>query len=121
LVATLRDLLEVLGDRHVVVGRELTKLHEEIFRGKISEAEAHFGERSVRGEVALLVGAPEGEPSPVETEKPDLNTVLLDMKAKGMSPRQAAKEAAALVGVSPREAYNRLVQLGSEAREGEER
>ncbi len=44
-----------LGDRSMAVARELTKLHEEIFRGRISQALAHFSTQPVRGEITLVV------------------------------------------------------------------
>ncbi len=53
IIATLEALLEVLGDRDVVIGREMTKLHEEIFRGTVSEAIAHF--EKPRGEFTIVV------------------------------------------------------------------
>ena len=59
LARTLADLVEALGGaRRVVVARELTKLHEEFFRGTLAEAAAYYGGRSVRGEVVVcLAGA----------------------------------------------------------------
>ncbi len=52
----LDELLEFVGpDRIVVVGRELTKLHEEIFRGTVAEARAHFDEKNIKGEFVILV------------------------------------------------------------------
>ncbi len=53
IVATLEALREVLGDRDVVIGREMTKLHEEIFRGTVSEAIDHF--QKPRGEFTVVV------------------------------------------------------------------
>ena len=59
LVGTMEDLLDVLGDRRIAVCRELTKLHEEIFRGRISEAMGCFEEP--RGEFTLVIeGRPKG-------------------------------------------------------------
>ncbi len=54
LAKTLKDMLESWGERRVAVARELTKVHEEIFRGSISEALAHFS-GEVRGELTLVV------------------------------------------------------------------
>jgi 16S rRNA (cytidine1402-2'-O)-methyltransferase len=66
---TLADLLALWGDRRVVLGRELTKMHEEVFRGSLSEAIQRFAADPPRGEVTLLVagatGKPDG-PSPPE-------------------------------------------------------
>jgi 16S rRNA (cytidine1402-2'-O)-methyltransferase len=53
---TLKDLLEVLGDRPAVVSRELTKLHEEIKRGTLSELLSHFKAKTPRGECVILIG-----------------------------------------------------------------
>ena len=53
IIATLEALHEVLGDRETVIGREMTKLHEEIFRGTLSEAIEHF--QKPRGEFTLAV------------------------------------------------------------------
>jgi len=55
LLKTLSDILEILGNRRVVIARELTKVHEEIFRGSIEEALERFGEGECRGEFTILV------------------------------------------------------------------
>jgi 16S rRNA (cytidine1402-2'-O)-methyltransferase len=56
---TLSDVLSILGDRPAVVCRELTKMHEEIIRGTVSELSAYFSKREARGECVLLVGKDE--------------------------------------------------------------
>ena len=53
---TLKDLLDELGDRPAVVSRELTKLHEEIKRGTLSELLSYFKTRTLRGECVILIG-----------------------------------------------------------------
>ena len=53
--ATLKDLFEVLGDRHIVIARELTKVFEEIIRGRISEVIAMLEDKTIRGEITILV------------------------------------------------------------------
>jgi 16S rRNA (cytidine1402-2'-O)-methyltransferase len=53
---TLHELLSAAGDRALTVGRELTKIHEEVFRGSISDAQAHFVGEKVRGEFVLIIG-----------------------------------------------------------------
>jgi 16S rRNA (cytidine1402-2'-O)-methyltransferase len=109
LAATLADILQVVGDTEVVVGRELTKLHEEIFRGKLSGAVERFSSQPVRGEVAIMVAAPgKGEPGMQATA--DLDAVLEELEAQGLPAKEIARQAASLAGVSTREAYNRLVR-----------
>ncbi len=55
LLRALDDLQAGLGDRPIAVGRELTKLHEEIFRGSLSQARQHFNEHPPRGEFSLVI------------------------------------------------------------------
>jgi 16S rRNA (cytidine1402-2'-O)-methyltransferase len=55
LVATLTDLLEILGDREISVARELTKQFEEILRGRIRQVLQELGKRRIRGEITLVV------------------------------------------------------------------
>ena len=56
LIRTLNDILDYIGDRPVVVGRELTKIHEEYKRGKISELLVYFGKNKPRGEFVIMIG-----------------------------------------------------------------
>ena len=53
---TLNQLLEHLGDRTSVVGRELTKLYEEVIRGNLSDIIMHFSKSKVKGEIVIMIG-----------------------------------------------------------------
>ena len=61
LLSTLRDLLEVLGDRKIVIARELTKIFEEVIRGKASQVIERLEDKTIKGEITILVS---GTPSP---------------------------------------------------------
>jgi len=52
---TLKDILEILGDREITLTRELTKVYEEIMRGKVSQIQNMIGERKLKGEITLVV------------------------------------------------------------------
>jgi len=52
---TLCDILEILGDREIVLTRELTKAYEEIIRGKVSEIQNQVGDRALKGEITLVI------------------------------------------------------------------
>ena len=56
LIRTLNDILEFIGDRPAVIGRELTKVHEEYQRGIVSELINYFKENKPRGEFVVMVG-----------------------------------------------------------------
>ena len=99
--AALADMREVLGDRPVAVCRELTKLHEEVFRGTLSGAAAHFIEP--RGEFVLVIaGAAPSERAP-DTES--ARTELARLKAEGVSRKDASARVEEAYGLSRREAY----------------
>ena len=101
LLETLRDLLAVFGNRSICVARELTKVHEELWRGSIADAVEHFcGE--VLGEVVLVVaGAPEDQ----HWDEARVRAALRDSLAAGNTASAAAKEVAALSGWNKRAAY----------------
>jgi 16S rRNA (cytidine1402-2'-O)-methyltransferase len=108
LLACLEDMLDILDDRTVAIARELTKLHEEIFRGTISSALAHFREVAPRGEFTLIV---QGVDPTTETERFDVHQVhalARRLLNEGMSTRDAAAEAARRTGWSRREIYGWL-------------
>jgi 16S rRNA (cytidine1402-2'-O)-methyltransferase len=109
LARTLADLAAACGEeRRVAVGRELTKLHEEVWRGTLVEAVAWASERVPRGEVVLVL---EGAPTP---GAPDTMAVEAAVRARlevGDSPRDAAASVAAALGVPKREAYAVAVRL----------
>lgn len=107
LVITLEDILCVLGDRRIAVCRELTKLHEEVFRGAVSAAIAHF--REPMGEFTLVIeGKPKGEralTAPVEGE-------LRRLYQEGLSAKEAVSRVAEVTGVSKKELYRAWLKLG---------
>ena len=108
LIETLNDIREVLGDRHVIVARELTKIYEECIRGTTSEVIATVSQSIVRGEVVILI-AP-GKVAPPENEA--LEKVLERLMAdENLSVKDIAKQAAAISGVSRSEAYAEALKL----------
>ncbi len=108
LLDTLSDIREVLGERQVIVARELTKIFEEFIRGSASEVIAAVSQVIVRGEVVVLV-AP-GEAAPPENEP--LEEVLRRLMADGtLSIKDIAKQAAVISGVSRSEAYAEALRL----------
>ena len=101
LQAALKDVLLVLGDRRVAVCRELTKMHEEVFRGIISQAIAHFN--NPRGEFTLVIEGKVGKDKPQLTE--DIERQLHSMRQSGVSAREAIAGVARDTGLSRKELY----------------
>lgn len=105
LVESLVHIEAVLGDRPVAVARELTKLYEEIFRGSVSDARAHFLAHEPRGEITLVIGG-----KPVETletwDEARVRTLLEEQIAAGHSRKDAARMVAEVSGWNKRDVYN---------------
>lgn len=109
LVAALRDAREILGDRNAVVARELTKIHEEFRRGRLSELLAHFEQNVPRGEITLLVApADAGAPATGKTTE-SLAARVAELEQQGLDRKAALKQAAREQGLPKREAYRRLL------------
>jgi 16S rRNA (cytidine1402-2'-O)-methyltransferase len=114
LLAALQDLQNELGDRPMAVARELTKLHEEIFRGRISEARDHFSDQTPRGEFTLVVAGKVGDAGGWSEER--LREALHDRLERGESPTQIAAEVSKECGWPRREVYNLLINMEANAR-----
>jgi 16S rRNA (cytidine1402-2'-O)-methyltransferase len=106
---TLKDAREVLGERKAVVARELTKLHEEIRHGTLSELETHFasGERA-RGEMVLVIDRTVTATAEA-ISKETIGELVAQLEAEGIDSRAALKQAAKRLGISRDEAYRRMV------------
>jgi len=104
---TLVDMAEVLGlDRDAVVARELTKLHEEIRRGRLGDLAATLAEGELRGEFVVLVGPP------VAAEIGDEQIVeQLEASLAHMSVRDASREVAEALGVPRARVYDLALKL----------
>lgn len=103
LARTLTDLAAAVGgSRRIVLARELTKLHEEVWRGTVEEALTRAAEVEPRGEyVVVIEGAPATEPATDD----ELATAVARLRADGMSTRDAVAEVAAAYDVPKRRVY----------------
>jgi 16S rRNA (cytidine1402-2'-O)-methyltransferase len=111
---TLADIAEVMGDRRIVVGRELTKIHETIERGTPSEVLESLPAAEVRGEITVVIAA--CDPATVgaveERSRRVLTTWAESLKQAGGDPRAALRRAARGLGLKRAELYRLLVELG---------
>jgi len=114
LLDMLADLEDICGDRQVVIGRELTKMFEEVLRGKVSELRAVLDVREVKGEVAILV-AGQTELSEPEEVRP-LAEEIQELYAQGFSLKDVARIVSETRGIPKREVY----ALGLRMKEGVE-
>ena len=109
LQATLKDLCLTFGaDRPVSLCRELTKLHEEIRRTTLGEAEEYYRENPPKGEFVLVVrGAPPKREEEATLE--DGQALVEELMAQGTSQRDAVKQAAKTLGLSRNQLYDAVV------------
>jgi 16S rRNA (cytidine1402-2'-O)-methyltransferase len=110
LAATLEDAYHVLGERHAVVARELTKLHEEMKRGRLSELGEHYSRvESPRGEIVLLIDRTVIDGEVRRAINQSVDSLVTRLEQDGLDHRAALKKAARELGISRAEAYRRLV------------
>jgi 16S rRNA (cytidine1402-2'-O)-methyltransferase len=115
LCESLSDMLEILGDRQACVAREITKLHEDMRCGSLSQLEAHYSTNRPRGEIVVIV-------APGEVEGPD--PALVDSLLRQALPFMPVKAAASLVakatGAGRRAVYDRALALAGKGRDAGE-
>ncbi len=108
LAAALADMADTLGGREAAVGRELTKMFEEVRRGRLPDLARHYRDRGPpKGEVTVVVAPPEDEKEPSEHEVDR----QLKEALKEASVRDAATRVAAATGVARRRIYARALAL----------
>jgi 16S rRNA (cytidine1402-2'-O)-methyltransferase len=107
LLTSLRELHAALGDRRIVVVRELTKVFEEVLRGSASELIAQLAERvggqTLPGEVTLLIAGSQVPAAPTRFE--DLDAAIARLRGEGMSLKEIARTVSRERGLSRREVY----------------
>jgi len=113
IVEALQDVVELLGPlRHVVVAREVTKLHEEFLRGHAEDVLATLQKRGdVKGEITLLIGKTDGVETATATPKNIGQRVRELITADALDEKAALKQAAKEFGVSKSEAYRELQRV----------
>lgn len=104
---TLKDLYEILGDRRISLCRELTKLHEEIIRGNVSEMIELYSEKEPRGEYVLVVEGAREQPSEEITLK-QAAELAEELVADGAKASEACREIAKKTEFSKSEIYREL-------------
>jgi 16S rRNA (cytidine1402-2'-O)-methyltransferase len=115
------DALEILGDRPACLAREVTKLHEEFLRGKLSEILASLEARSVRGEITLILGPPSAAEVRVHGDASQSLAARVEelMHQAKLDRKEALKLAAKERGLTRRAAYSQLI--GTQTREADGR
>ena len=107
IVETLRDIVDILGpERHVVIAREVTKLHEEFLRGRADTVLAQLEQRGdVRGEITLLIGKAEDNVPAQPSSKNIAKRIRELMAAEQLDEKAALKQAAREFGLSKSATY----------------
>lgn len=109
-VKTLHAMLESLGDRSASLSREITKMHEETLRGKISELISELGERKeVKGEVTLVIEGSSNVDDELSPE--DVDRLLMELKKEGFTLKGAVEEISGKTGLSKSKTYKRALAI----------
>ena len=110
---SLNDCLEVLGNRKAAIARELTKLHEEILRGNLSELSTQISGKVIKGEIVLVVERI--EISHFNSQISNNQTIsdrITELESEGIDNKTALKQAAKEFGLSKSEAYRQVKVKG---------
>ena len=108
---TLSDFSKLFGpDRRIALCRELTKLHEEVWRTTLGEAAARYRETEPRGEFVLVVAGAEPAPSQPEVTLEEALQRARELAEEGLSPSEAAREAVKGTSLKKGEVYALLVE-----------
>jgi 16S rRNA (cytidine1402-2'-O)-methyltransferase len=111
IIDSLKDIRDILGDRDVAVTRELTKVFEEVIRGRVDELVAKLEEQGVKGEITLLVG---GAPEKPEAGDGEIETLFREMEQQGdFSTRDFAARIAGELNLPRKRVYEVVLKLRS--------
>jgi 16S rRNA (cytidine1402-2'-O)-methyltransferase len=111
LLTSLGDIQRELGDRRLAVCRELTKLHEEVFRGSAAQAIAHFSQSEVRGEITLVIAGRPDEHKVETWDNARVRAALADLIVLGVERKEAARQVADQSGWARRDVYKIATEI----------
>jgi 16S rRNA (cytidine1402-2'-O)-methyltransferase len=108
LIDALNDMLKIFADRQVAVARELTKVHEEFLRGKLSEVIGALGDREIKGEIVILVRGASGDE---QVSDAALHAVIRQLARDGMGVKEIAELVGERYGLAKKEVYKIALDL----------
>jgi 16S rRNA (cytidine1402-2'-O)-methyltransferase len=108
LMDALGDMLKIFGEREIAVARELTKLHEEFVRGKLSDVTGALSDRDIRGEIVLVVQGAAGE---AQVSDADLQAMIRQLAGDGMGVKAIAELLGERYGLAKKEVYKLTLDL----------
>jgi 16S rRNA (cytidine1402-2'-O)-methyltransferase len=108
ILQTLRDLEEVFGPRHMVLAREMTKVHETFLRGSAAEIRKKLGSRKVQGEITLLIEGTRDRPECTDSILEELDRLR---RSPGVSLKDAIRQVARSRGIPKRVVYEESLRL----------
>lgn len=111
LLGALEDVERILGNREMAVARELTKLHEEIWRGRVDQAREHFAAEPPRGELTLVIAGAVPQASRWKDER--VRASVTGLLEAGVARREAVKAVADMAGWPAQEVYRLTLARGS--------
>ncbi len=106
----LKDMKDILGNRRLAIARELTKIHEEVFRGNILEAIQKFEEEKPRGEFVLIIEGAQIQEEDLYKDISIKEHIKLYME-EGLSKRDAVKKVADIRGISKNLVYKESINM----------
>ncbi len=108
LLDSLAEMLKIFGDREIAVARELTKIHQEFLRGKLSEVVSALAERDIKGEIVIMVHGASGE---VQVSDEELHGTIRQLAGNGMGVKEIAELLGERYGLAKKEVYKLALDL----------
>ena len=108
LLDSLAEMLEIFGDREISVARELTKVHEEFRRGKLSEVVRALADRDIKGEIVIMVHGATGE---AQVSDEELYGTIRQLAGNGMGVKEIAELLGERYGLAKKEVYKLALDL----------
>lgn len=109
LKATLKDMYNYFGDRRIAIVKEITKIHEQVMRTTLSEANSYFEENAPKGEYVLVVAGAEKETAKTSYSDEEIVEDVLSRIEKGTDKKTAIKETAISLSVPKRRVYELML------------
>ncbi len=109
IIRTMKDMIEVFGDRRAVITRELTKIHEETIRGTLPEILVHLQTGSIKGEFTIILHGASTKPLQQDVDAAEyLKNLMLH---RGLSKKEAISTAAEELGMPKKDVYKESLKL----------